>query len=179
MQFWFTLAFKYVLIVWCIYQEYIKFTLYKRLKRKGGFEPINHKVLHWVGCFSGTSMAVILHCRTWLWVQFNQFLNFELDFSQVHQSLGPNLGSGPNHDIIINLLYLPLTLHSHFSSFFFLAQNFKMSLLHQFSLDCLETWTMGSQICSLSAHTTSLYNITLFQDHFFSTQRVISKAYQL
>ena len=36
----------------------------------------------------------------------------------------------------------------------FLDQSFKMSLLHQFSMDCLEPWTVVSHICSLSGCTT-------------------------
>ena len=52
----------------------------------------------------------------------------------------------------------------------FLDQTFKMTLLHQFSMDWLGTWTVGSHICSLSTCTTRLYNITLFQVHFWHPQ---------
>ena len=53
----------------------------------------------------------------------------------------------------------------------FLDQTFKMTLLHQFSMDWLGTWTVGSHICSLSTCTTRLYNITLFQVHFLAPTR--------
>ena len=57
-----------------------------------------------------------------------------------------------------------------------LDQNFEMLLLHQFSVDCLETWTVGSHICSPSACTTTLYNITIFYFHVLGTHKAISKV---
>ena len=51
----------------------------------------------------------------------------------------------------------------------FLDQNFKMSSLHQFSIDFLGTWIVDSYICCLGAYTMKLYNIILFQFHVFES----------
>jgi hypothetical protein len=49
-------------------------------------------ILDWTSALFGDSSGNITFCRTWFQVQFNQFLNFEPDFSQVHQGSGPNCG---------------------------------------------------------------------------------------
>jgi len=49
-------------------------------------------ILDWTSALFGDSSGNITFCRTWFQVQFNQFLNFEPDFSQVHQGSGLNCG---------------------------------------------------------------------------------------